>query len=236
MNVISARSPFEIVINETGQTGSKIELFIWNKGTTEPTTPTRILSENIASATQTETNYNISPFVLEYISQTYVNYSTTPIVENNTDWCFARVKRYKNVSGTYTLLDNILYIGVNGYTSVIDGLNYDIAQSEDYCLLGVSSNDTYKIQYNTLIPYYNFLCVSSLYNDYRVDYYTSSGTLLLSSTILSGSAPNYFNYRIPLAYGNSAYCNITDDINGILYTIYTLMTCKIKLIVGISFI
>jgi len=228
MNVISARSPFEIVINETGQTGSKVELFIWNKGTTEPTTPTYTLSENIASATQTETNYNISPYVLEYINQTYVNYLTTPIVENNTDWCFARVKRYKNVSGTYTLLDNILYIGVNGYTSVIDGLNYDIAQSEDYCLLGISSNDTYKIQYNTLIPYYNFLCVSSPYNDYTINYYSASGTLLNINTFRGGTTADYYNYRLPLAYGNSAYCQINDDINGILYTIYTekLEECK----------
>ena len=76
MIVISARSPYEIIINETGQTGSKVELFIWNKGTTEPTIPTYIMSENIASVTQTETNYNIAPFILEYIDKFYLEYST----------------------------------------------------------------------------------------------------------------------------------------------------------------
>ena len=228
MNVISARSPFEIIINETGQTGSKVELFIWNKGTTEPSTATYVMSENIASATQTETNYNISPYILEYINQISVNYSASFVIEQNTDWCFARVKRYKNVSGTFTLLNNILYVGVNGYTEVNQGLNYDIAQGQDFFLLGNSSNNTYKIQYSSLIPYYNFLCVSSLYNDYRITYYSAAGAVLSTSTFLSGTTANYFNYRLPLAYGTSAYCQIEDDISGTLYTIYTekLEECK----------
>lgn len=156
MEVISARSPFQIIINESGQTGSKVELFIWNKGTTEPTTPTYIMSENIASATQTETNYNISPYILEYINQVVPIYSTLPVVEDNAYWCFVRVKRYKNVSGAFTLLDNTLYLGVNGYTEVNDNLNYDIAQGLDFVLLGVSQNVNSKIQYYNNIPHLIF--------------------------------------------------------------------------------
>ena len=226
MNVISARSPFEIIINETGQTGSKVELFIWNKGTTEPTTATYIMSENIASATQTETNYNISPYILEYINQIYVNYSSTPIVEANNDWCFVRVKRYKNVSGTYTLLSNTLYIGINAYTDIIDGFNTDIADGQDYILLG--SNIGYKLQYYNRVPFYNFLCTRATGIDYLIKYYTAAGSLISSTTFLSGGSTAYYNYRLPLAYNNSAYCEIENTDDGVLYRVYTeaIEECK----------
>ena len=41
-----ARSPHIIEIAETGQTGSKIELFLWNTGS-QPTDPQYILSKRI---------------------------------------------------------------------------------------------------------------------------------------------------------------------------------------------
>lgn len=225
MNVISARSPFEIIINETGQTGSKVELFIWNKGTTEPSTATYVMSENIASATQTETNYNISPYILEYINQINPTTVSTPTVEANDNWCFVRVKRYKNVSGTFTLLNNLLYLGVNAYTEISDNLNYNIAQGLDNVLL---ANSTYRVQYFSTIPYYNFLCVSSTYVDYRIIYYTKSGAVLNTNTFLSGAVTNYFNFKLPLVYNNSAYCEIEEDIEGVAYRIYTdkIEECK----------
>ena len=51
MKLIFTRSPYFISVNETGQTGAKIKLYIWNEGTAVPTTPTYILSKNIPSAT-----------------------------------------------------------------------------------------------------------------------------------------------------------------------------------------
>jgi hypothetical protein len=228
MNIISARSPFQIIINETGQIGSKVELFIWNKGTTEPTNPTYIMSENIASVTQTETNYNISPYILEYINQINVNYSATPVIESNTDWCLVRVKTYKNVAGTYTLLTNVVYIGVNGYTEVSQGLNY---MNDDYAnlsLLGYDNNSNYKIQYYNLIPYYNFILKSALGINFSIKYYLNNGTLLNSNTFRTATSANYYNYRLPLAYNNSDYCEIENDDDGVLYRVYTekLDECK----------
>ena len=58
-----ARSPHIIEIAETGQTGSKIELFLWNTGS-QPTDPQYILSKRIPASNQIETYYNISPYVL----------------------------------------------------------------------------------------------------------------------------------------------------------------------------
>jgi hypothetical protein len=225
MKVISARSPFQIVINETGQSGSKVELFIWNKGTTEPTVATYVMSANIASVTQTETNFNISPYVLEYINQINPTTVSTPTVEDNSNWCFVRVKRYKNVSGAFTLLDNILYVGVNAYTEVENNLNYDIALGLNNVLL---ANPTYRVQYFSTIPYYNYLLVSDPFNEYRINYYNASNTLLISRTISGSVAANYFNYKLPLVYNNSVYCEIEDDFNGVAYRIYTdkIEECK----------
>jgi hypothetical protein len=228
MEVISARSPFQIIVDEVGQTGSKVELFIWNKGTTEPTTPTYILSSNIASATQIETNYNVSPYILEYINQITPSYSTSPIAESNTGWCFARIKKYKNVSGTFTLITNVLYIGVNGYTEVTDGLDHDIAYNLDFVLLGVQQNVNNKIQYYNNIPSFNFLIKRAPANNYTVSYFNSAGTLLNTYLILSGGSTDYFNYKVPLAFNNSAFCEIESDVDGVMYRVYTekIEECK----------
>ena len=228
MEVISARSPYQIIIDESGQTGSKVELFIWNKGTTEPTTPTYIMSENIASATQTETNYNISPYILEYINHIIPSYGTTPAVAGNNEWCFVRVKRYKNVSGAFTLLNNKLYLGVNAYTEVTDDLNYDIAQGLNFVLLGVSQNLNSKIQYYNNIPSFNFLAKREAANDYVISYFDASSTLINSTVILSGGSTDYFNYKVPLAYNDSAFCEIESDAEGVIYRVYTekIEECK----------
>jgi len=123
MKVVKLRSPFIIQINEATQLGSKLELFIWNNGDSEPTIPTYTFSKKIPSVTQTLNSYNISNFVKEYInniSPTYENYYGTR--EENKEWCLFKVKRYWDNAGTYTLLDTIYYVGLNGYTDYIDGL------------------------------------------------------------------------------------------------------------------
>jgi len=224
MKVISARSPFQIIINESGQTGSKVELFVWNKGTTEPTVPTYIFSANIASATQTETNYNISPYILEYINQINYNAVTTPAVESNTDWCFVRVKRYKNVSGVFTLLNNILYVGLNAYTEVSNGLNYDFS-SVNYALLG---SQNIKVQYYNTIPYYNFLCDRLTSYSYYVSYYNVSNTLISTNTFLTSGSADVFNFKIPLAVTNSVTAIIGNTEDGDLISIRTekIEECK----------
>jgi hypothetical protein len=211
MIVISARSPYQIIINEAGQTGSKVELFIWNKGTTEPTTPTYTMSESIASVTQTQTNYNISPFILEFINQIYASPVTTPAVESNTDWCFVRVKRYKNISGSFTLLNNVLYVGVNAFTDIDSGLNYDFGDGT-YALLAKN----YKIQYYNTIPYYNFLCERGTGLIFSVSYYNSASALISTNTFLTSGATEIYNFKIPLAVTNSVRIVIDDSINDIV--------------------
>jgi hypothetical protein len=223
MNIISARSPYQVIVNESLQTGSKVELFIWNKGTTEPTIATTVLSKNIPSTTQTENNYNISPYILEYINQIAAVAVTTPTVESNTTWCFVRIKRYKNVSGTYTLLDNLLYVGLNSYTDVISGYNFNFG--DDAVLLG---NIETKIQYYNTIPYYNFLCERQIDLSYEVLYYNSSNTLISSTTFLTAGAFEIYNFKIPLAVTGSVKCLIQQSNENISYIVFTekIEECK----------
>ena len=122
MRIVKVRSPFIIEISQSTQLGSKIELFIWRNGTSEPTTPTYVLSKPIPTTAQRQTYYNVSNLVKEYIDNISTTYANWLSGEANNDWVFFRVKRYWNNAGTYTLLDNIKYVGVNGFTEYMDGL------------------------------------------------------------------------------------------------------------------
>ena len=116
--IINARSPYFILVNESGQVGSKIEIFLWNKPNSVPASATYTLSKRNASATQTENSYNISLFIREYID------NVAPTESTDLMWCNVRVKRYKETSfGTYSLIDTVNYVGVNGYTKYLDGYN-----------------------------------------------------------------------------------------------------------------
>jgi len=104
MNIIKVRSPFIVTVAEAGQDGSKMELFIWNKGTTEPATPTYTLSKSIPSASQIDNIYNISNYIREYISNVKPITVTLPTIDDNSNWVYCKVKRYKLVDTTYTLM------------------------------------------------------------------------------------------------------------------------------------
>jgi hypothetical protein len=122
MKKIFVRSPYFIKIDAVGITESEVEIYLWNKGTTEPTEPTYVLSKSIASPTQTEMVYNISNYAKEFIK---------PIVPVEGDiveqlvntWCYCRVKSYYNskvVSG------NELFVCLNGYTNYMLKYNQSI--------------------------------------------------------------------------------------------------------------
>jgi len=117
-----ARTPFLVQVNEAGQTGSKVELFI-SLTSTFPATPTYTLEKNNPSSTNNVTRYNVTPFVREFISNTYQNIRTLPSTATLTPSgasAYVQVKRYKNVSGTYTLLSTISYRAFDGYRAYTD--------------------------------------------------------------------------------------------------------------------
>jgi hypothetical protein len=170
--IIYSRSPYFITVNESEQVGSKIELRLWNGTGASPTPATYTFSKPIASTTQIENVYNISPFVKEYIDNVAPNYASGE-TDSTTMWVNVQVKRFKETAvGVYSLLDTTTYLGTNGYTSFADGYNYTNA-SDTFMLL---SDNTKEIKYDITksIPYVNVLInpesgdvVTATYKDLR---------------------------------------------------------------------
>jgi hypothetical protein len=170
--IIYSRSPYFITVNESAQVGSRIELRLWNGTGSAPTPATYTFSKSIASSTQIENIYNISPFVKEYIDNIAPIYAAGE-TDSTTMWVNVEVKRYKETSvGTYSLLDTTTYLGTNGYTQFLDGYNYTNA-SNTFMLL---SDNTKEIRYDITksIPYVNVLIspaegdvITATYKDLR---------------------------------------------------------------------
>lgn len=122
---IFARSPYLIRIAETGQQGSKVELFISNS--TFSTNPQYVLTKLIPASNNIETLYDISNYIREFISFNAISTSGDSAVTTPTaQYANVRVKRYKLVSSTYTLLDTIDYLAFDGYTYYEQGSLYDL--------------------------------------------------------------------------------------------------------------
>jgi hypothetical protein len=123
MKKIFIRSPYFIEIDEAGQTGAKIEIFLWNKGTTEPTTPNYTLTKNIASASQTLISWNVANYAKEFIKPIAPVSVSVPTEENVNTWCYMKIKTYKLVTSTETLLNTETFVCLNGYTQYSGGYN-----------------------------------------------------------------------------------------------------------------
>jgi hypothetical protein len=216
MKVVKVRSPFIIEINETGQSGSKIELFIWNQTDTVPLTPTYTLSKNISSPTQLSTIYNVSNYVKEFIENKKATYvSTANSQEQNKEWAHFRIKRYKEVSGVYTEIGTyVQYVAVNGFTNYTNG-NQNPTETD----MEVLSNTNIVNYYhqlttypNTLIQYINVILDQAV---------ASTTTISVKYERIDGVAYSFtqnfvyvdlgFNYNmtvpISLVKSNSAFIN-----------------------------
>tara|TARA_R110001606_G_scaffold385443_1_gene548960 strand:- start:1195 stop:2280 length:1086 start_codon:yes stop_codon:yes gene_type:complete len=142
-----SRSPYIITIDETGQTGSKIELFLWNTGTIPPD-PAYTLSKLIPASNNTATHYNISPYIQEYYNFTKWQEGTAIAFDANISANYVvqyAVKRYENVNGTYNLLNTVTGEFANGYSSYMQGMN----QTNNIVLL---DEGTYFYHYDSDIP------------------------------------------------------------------------------------
>lgn len=125
MNTIFVRSPFFITVNEAGQVGSKVELYIWNNPDIIPTEPTYTLSKYIVSPTQTENIYNISNYCAEFIKPIYPDIIPSTLEnEDFNNYCFVTVKTYFEESrGKYELVSTTEYVALEGYTNYLNGYN-----------------------------------------------------------------------------------------------------------------
>jgi hypothetical protein len=119
MKKIFIRSPYFIEVNEVGQTSAKIEVFLWNKGTTEPTTPNYTLTKAVPSPTQTDIAWNVSNFAKEFIKPIAPVSVSVPTEEDVNTWCYMKVVRYSDD----VELDDETFVCLNGYTNYSGGYN-----------------------------------------------------------------------------------------------------------------
>lgn len=119
MKKINIRSPYFIEVDEVGQTSAKIEVVLWNKGTTEPTTPNYTFTKQIPSPTQTKLEWNVSNLAKSFIKPIAPVSVSVPTEESVNTWCYMRVISY---SDDVEVLDEV-YVCLNGYTNYLDGYN-----------------------------------------------------------------------------------------------------------------
>ena len=127
-NRIFTRSPFNVTVTGTANQETTCELYIWNGtySSTAPVTPTRTLSKKIPSSVVTTVNYNISPYIREYIS-----FTTEPQVYNTlgntTSAQFANVTVKLYLAGV--LQSTTTYAGLDGYGYYEDDYNPTLSTS-----------------------------------------------------------------------------------------------------------
>jgi hypothetical protein len=209
MKKIFVRSPYFIEIDESGQTGAKIEVFIWNKGTTEPTTPTYTLTKDIASPTQTKIAWNVSNYAKEFIKPIAPVIVSVPTEENVNTWCYMKVKKYKIVDTTETLLDTETFVCLNGYTQYSGGYN-DFTN-------------------NAVVPLFNYnieLKIKNFINTY-INVFLGVGTYDIDDTedTYAIFVTEQSMYKIPIT---NKFLQISEAVAGSLFNINSEEICEPK--------
>lgn len=169
MKKINIRSPYFIVIDEAGQTTSKIEIYLWNKGNPTPTIPQYTLSKKAVSTMQTSMHYNISNYAKEYIKPVAPSSVTVPTEEDFYTWCYMQVIGY---SDDVAVFDET-FICLNGFNNYSGGHN----QYKDNETIELF-NGNIKI-YQNQINYLNvFVETSPIINYNENEYYIDCPTLI----------------------------------------------------------
>jgi len=200
MKKIFIRSPYFIEVNEVGQTSAKIEVFLWNKGDTEPTTPNYTFTKSIPSPTQTKLSWNVSNLAQSFIKPIAPVIVSVPTEENVNTWCYMRVASYSDDE----LIEEEDFVCLNGYTNYSGGYN----QFNEDVVIGLSGNQ--KIYYNTISGYYlNVWIDTSDEFDTIAEWYNGS-TLMDSDIIVStGEDPNMF--KVPIITNTTELRIIQED-------------------------
>jgi len=154
------------------------------------------LSKSIPSSTQISTSYNLSNYVKEFIENIKPYTYEEPDVYENNEWVNFRVKRYKLIGSTYTLLDTTDYVGVNGFTNYSNG-----RQIAPTTLLTPLLNNSIKTYYwtgDTDIQNYNFIVDKLSTSTLAVRFENLTNTDSVTYNLQNG-VDGIFNYSIPIS-------------------------------------
>lgn len=155
MKKIFVRSPYFIEVDEIDQLEVKLEIYLWNKGTTEPTTPTYSITEKVPSALQNKISLNVSNYAKDFIKPIAPVTVTVPTEENVNTWCYMRVVSY---SDDVEVADET-FVCLNGYTNYLSGYN----QSTTDAVVPLVNTDI-KFQTSSGFNYINVWLESNDYN------------------------------------------------------------------------
>lgn len=232
MEIFNCRSPFIIDVNgASDQVTTKLDLKIWEIGTTEPIDVTKTRIKEKFSDTQYINYYNISPFVADLISPFNQNFAYNVKVE----------KYYKNDTDTdWNLIETLNYVSVYGYN---DYVSQNFTYTTDLAVLRTSYTTNENINYTldafgSMIPNIDLIFdFTSSSSDYRLLYtelypistpyqyyvdYTNDGTIKKFRMPMSFNFPEF-------SKGNNFKVQIFDGIRYIdVYEVNLIPTCEQK--------
>ena len=206
MNVIPCRSDYIVTCDaDATQIATKIELFIWKFGDTEPATPTKVIEKTAYSPTQYINYYNISPFVADYLKVFLVENMAVNV----------KIVKYYKLTTTWILDETIESIGVYGvYESTLNV--YATLYNEPYLNYFLPS-DYFAL--NFMIPTIDIVFDFDASTTLRVIYSSNLGTETIDYT---GTGLEYL--RVPLTIdnaffvdGNSVELELFDGTNFVLF-------------------
>lgn len=219
MNVINCRSPYSIVVNEANQVSVKLEIFVWNKPSTQPATPSYILEKKILSTNNRSLDFNISNVIAGFIKQTHPLIEVYVAAEQNKMWCNVVVKKYYSTGGAYILLSpNFTAVGIYGYTRYTDGFN-EINTSFQQALTTNKWNIYYSDDKG--IPYINYL-VDHTGSSIRAKYQAPTGAPRYLDITTPATPNGIYNFKVPIVDKTSGF--VWDKCQ---LTIYNVVTTEI---------
>jgi hypothetical protein len=239
MRLIFIRSPYSVQVDEANQIGSKVELFIWNKGTTKPTVPTYTLSKKAPSVSETKNSYNISNYVKEYIDIIQPSYPPETDEESIKQWCYVEVVSYKETTvGNYVEIQRETFVALNGFTNYLGSMQSPLNIGTLYRILtGYKANKIYKYNRNGLnegqtIPNINIFIYRNSNKKYEVRYKNLREIEQEKSTIIQNPTTDFL-FTIPISnYLNAEFedgniFEILVDDNSVFKTTF-IAECEIK--------
>jgi hypothetical protein len=221
MILFYCRTPFIIEVDaDASQIATKIELFIWNLGATEPTTPTHIIEKEIFTPTQYVGRYNISPFVADKTS------NTNRVVN-------VKVKKYYKLVTDWILDEELEYVSAYGYVNTGGGAIGLPTTLENFYYYKIYFRPNDFIGYDFLIPKIDVVFDFDLYTTLRVVYTSALGTDFVDYT---GTGVELV--QVPLTIdnaffvdGNQAQLQYFDGTNYIPYEAHNIENvCEPKFI------
>jgi hypothetical protein len=204
MKKIFIRSPYFIEVDESGQSNAKIEIFLWNKGFSEPATPNYTLTKNIASATQNLIAWNVSNFAKDFIKPVSPINVSVPTEEDTACWCYMKVVRYSDDNE----LDDETFVCLNGYTQYLNGYN----QSTNNAVIPLLNNGIKQLHNN----YINCWIDDNTGNTYIWNWGDSESDIDSTGSL----------FKLPLANSNDNYLYITNPSIDTFFNIISEEICE----------